>query len=76
MGLQEVMWHLQGVNAANREKWRMVRRVCFVLGKTMGGYKGDEEGMWKIEGDVKQKVGYDKIEAWKKRLIEIGKIKQ
>lgn len=76
MGLQEVVWHMGGAGAANREKWRMVRRICYIIARTMGGYKGTEESLWGIEGD-KRTLGnqQDKIKAWRNRLIELGKIK-
>lgn len=42
----------------------------------MGGYKGTEERLWSIEGDYKLENPKEKIEQWRKRLIELGKIKK
>jgi hypothetical protein len=76
MSLQGVLWHIEGVTAANLEKWRMVRRLSWVQARTMGGFKGTEEELWKIESDrVEIENPMEKIEFWKKRLKELGKIK-
>ena len=76
MTIQEVAWRLDGLTAAGLDKWRRTRRLCWVVGTTMGGFKGTEEDLWRIEGDAKKAVTADKREAWRKRLVELGKIKE
>lgn len=42
----------------------------------MGGFKGTEEELWQIENDrVEIENPMEKIEFWKKRLKELGKMK-
>jgi len=61
--------------AENLEQWRMVRRLAFVQACSMGAKYKNEEELWKIEGDRKREVSKDKIEMWRKWLIDNGKMK-
>jgi len=76
MSLQDVVWYIEGKGKAGawqlKEMWRMTRRLCFVTAKTMGGFKGNEDGLWHIDGDA-EPVGLEKIEEWRKKLDENGK---
>jgi hypothetical protein len=60
--------------AENLEQWRRVRRLSYIQALTMGAkYKGEDE-LWQIEGD-RPKADANKIEQWRKWLIDNGKIK-
>jgi hypothetical protein len=82
MNAQQVVWHSEGrteaVQRREKELWLMTRRICFVNATTMGGYKGSEEGLWNIDGDVKKEPKDIKknIDEWRERLIELGKWKK
>jgi hypothetical protein len=76
MSIQQAAWKIEGSAAANREKWRMIRRLCWINARVMGGYKSNEETLWPIEGDAVQAVEADKRELWAKRLKELGKLKK
>jgi hypothetical protein len=40
----------------------------------MGGYKGREEELWRIEGDPEiGNVSLEKIKKWNERLKQLGK---
>jgi hypothetical protein len=77
MTIQDVVWYSEGQRLTNQTKmlegWRMVRRLCFVMARTMGGFKGEETSLWQIEGDSSNEVSMDKIKAWQERLKELGK---
>lgn len=62
------------MNSASKEKWRIARRICWVVAQ-MFGYKGDEDSLWKI--DVTEQDLEDpkkKIERFRRQLKKIGKI--
>jgi len=72
--IQQVLWRVEGLNSASKEKWRIARRICWVQAQTMG-YKGDEDSLWKI--DVTEQDLEDpkkKIERFRRQLKKIGKI--
>lgn len=76
MDMQDVVWISEGkakeASSRFKEFWRMTRRLSFIIARTMGGFKGDEENLWTIDGDRKP-VSKRKIEYWKKRIKELGK---
>lgn len=76
MDYQDVVWYVEGKGKSDGERmkefWKMTRRLAFILARTMGGYKGDEKGLWPID-ENKKPVTKGKIEEWKKRIKELGK---
>jgi hypothetical protein len=72
--LDDVALYIKGKHAANLERWRQVRRICFSFGLVMGSKLTDEKQLWEIEGDKKHlENAEEKIEMYKEALIKIGK---
>lgn len=72
--LDDISLFLKGKQAANLDQWRMVRRLCYIQGLSMGSKLTDETQLWTIEGDKKGiENPTEKIEKYKEALISIGK---
>ena len=79
MSLEEVIVRIveyfDRQKAGNLERWRMVRRLCFIQAKTMGAKMNNETELWDIEGDRPTGVTKERIEEWREWLIRHGKMK-
>jgi hypothetical protein len=81
MSARQVVWRINGKREAvmvrDRNDWARTRRLYFALARTMGGFKGDEDGLWYIEGVDREpltKEGFEvKRQRWEERLKELDK---
>lgn len=67
---------LKGVYERKKETQRLTRRICFTLAKVMGSEVNKESDIWIIDEEENSvDVSYEKIDYFKKKLIELGKWK-